>query len=172
MSFSFGDTMMKSILLIVVGIVIALSAGCARSTHPSDSALLQRFDTNEADLERLLTMLREDPKLQRVDDTWTNPSDPSSIGVSAERIATYRRLFAKLGIPRGFYAFHAPERFTFLASTFGLSVSGSAKGYAYLENKPVLIVSSLDTYWSSDNRSFTAYRHIKGNWYLYFDYEN
>ena len=122
--------MMKRILPVLAVVVLVLAGGCGRSSHPSDAVLLQRFNQNEADFERLLTMLREDRQLQRVDDNWTRPSDPNSIGVSPERIAEYRRLFAKLGIPRGFYAFHDPERFTFLASTFGLSVSGSAKGYA------------------------------------------
>ena len=85
---------------------------------------------NEAEFERLLTMIRADKKLERVDDTWTRPEDPSTIGLTPARMRSYRKLFSTLGIPRGFYAFHDPERFTFLASTRGLSVTGSAKGYA------------------------------------------
>ena len=92
--------------------------------------------------------------------------------MSQERIQDYRRLFAKLGIPRGFYAFHDPEEFIFTANTRGLSISGSAKGYAYLQKKPRLVVADLDSYWSEDGKSFTAYQHIKGKWYLYFDFED
>ena len=153
------------LLLLVLG-------GCGKSDHPKDDALISNFKRNELDFDRMVTMLREDKELERVDDTWTKPDDPASIGVTKERIDSYRALFSKLGIPRGFYAFHDPERFTLLASVHGLSISGSAKGYAYLVQKPDLVVGSLDEYWSPDGKSFTAYRHIKGNWYLYFDYED
>ena len=107
--------------------------GCG-SSHPGDLSLLDNFKKHEQDFNKLITMIRKDKKLQRIDDTWTNPTDPKSIGVSQARIREYRGMFSKLSIPRGFYAFLDPERFTFLASTQGLSVSGSAKGYAYLEN--------------------------------------
>ena len=60
----------------------------------------------------------------------------------------------------------------FHASTRGLAVSGSSKGYAYLLEKPKTLVDNLDEYWSKDNKSFTAFRQIEGNWYLYFDYED
>lgn len=163
---------MTRLRFLVLPLVLLIVAGCAESSHPTDDELLRNFTRHEADFERLLTMIRADRKLERVDDTWTRPDDPSSIGVTSERIKSYRRLFSTLGIPRGFYAFHDPERFTFLASTRGLSVTGSAKGYAFLAENPTLIVTNLDTHWSADGRSFTAYRHIKGSWYLYFDYED
>jgi len=146
--------------------------GCGEFDHPKDDTLLLNFTQNEVMFEQLVTMLREDKKLERVDDTWTKPDDPATIGVTKERVESYRALFSKLGIPRGFYAFHDPERFTLLASAHGLSVSGSAKGYAYMVQKPDLVVASLDDYWSADGSSFTAYRHTKGNWYLCFDYED
>jgi hypothetical protein len=51
-------------------------------------------------------MLRADKKLQRVDRGWTPPEDPSSIGISPERIAEYRQTFSKLGIPLAFMPSH------------------------------------------------------------------
>lgn len=154
-------------------LLLCFSLGsCGRAGHPSDADLLKNFTRNEAGFERLLTMIRADKSLQRVDDTWTRPEDPSSVGIGPDRIQAYRSLFATLGIPRGFYAWHDPENFTFLASTSGIGVSGSAKGYAYLSRRPDLVVPSLDGYQSPDGGSFTAYRHIKGNWYLYLDHED
>lgn len=147
-------------------------SGCGKDTHPTDAVLLENFAKHEAEFEQLLAMLRTDRTLERVDDNWTRPADPMTIGVTPERIAEYRQRFATLGIPRGFYAFHDPERFSLLATAFGLSVGGSAKGYAYLEHSPDLIIGDLDTYHSDDGRSFTAYRHIHGHWYLFFEYEN
>lgn len=163
---------MTHLRLVVLPLLLLLLGGCGKRSHPTDDALLRSFFIHEEDFDRLLAMLRADKKLERVDDTWTRPEDPSTIGVTPDRIRSYRSLFTMLGIPRGFYAFHDPEQFTFLASARGLSVSGSAKGYAYMTERPSLVVSNLDTYQSEDGRSFTAYRHIKGSWYLYFDYED
>ena len=163
---------MARLRCFILPLFLIVLGGCGESEHPKDDTLILNFKRNEVDFEHLLTMLREDKKLERVDDTWTKPDDPATIGVTKEQIKSYRALFSRLGIPRGFYAFHDPERFTLLASAYGLSVSGSAKGYAYLVQKPDLVVGNLDEYWPADGKSFTAYRHIKGNWYLYFDFED
>ncbi len=151
---------------------LLLTRGSRSESHPSDDVLLQEFAEHEAEFEKLVAMLRADKKLERVDEDWTRPGDPTSIGVMPARIREYRDLFSKLSIPRGFHAFHDPENFTFFASTQGLSVTGSAKGYAYLQKVPDLMVADLGAYWSADGKSFTAYRWIKGNWYLYFDHED
>lgn len=157
---------------LILALLFPLLAGCARNQHPSDDALLKNFSAHEPEFDGLLTMLRADKKLERVDVNWTRPDNPASAGVPPERIKVYREIFKKLNIPRGFDAYHDPERFTFLASASGLSIGGSGKGYAYLEERPELVVASLDNYRSPTGRSFTAYRHIKGNWYLFYDYED
>ncbi|MBK8047479.1 MAG: hypothetical protein IPK16_10355 [Anaerolineales bacterium] len=117
-----------SATILSVLLAIVLLAGCGPTTHPTDEQLLERFSQNEAGFDQLVTMLQEDPELRRVDDDWTDPADPSMIGVSEDRIVAYRARFKQLGIPRGFYAFHDPEDYTFVASALGLSVSGSSKG--------------------------------------------
>lgn len=170
--------------LLIVSIVPV--AGClwlawslmvpvADSRHLPDADLIRRFHEQRNDFELLLSMVQHDKGLQRVDDTWTSPERPSEIGVSADRIAEYRRLFARLGVPRGFDAFQASKRIIFLVSTQGLSVTGTAKGYAYLvapPESPELLLPSLDDCTQGRRESFTAYRHIQGGWYLYFDYED
>lgn len=152
--------------------VCLVLAGCGDRPHAKDQVMLDDFARHEKGFEELAAMLREDRKLIRVDKDWTDPADPATIGVSAERIAEYRRRFQALGIPRGFRAHHDPEAFTFIASAMGLGISGSGKGYAYLDSPPELIVSDLDSYRSPDGRSFLAYRPIKGKWYLFLDYED
>jgi len=161
---------MKTLKYIGLLLMLAIACGCG-SSHPSDASLLANFENHEEDFETLLNMLREDKKLRRVDEDWTDPDDLSMIGVSEGRIRDYRALFAKLRVPRGFCAHHGPEVFTLIASTYGLSVSGSSKGYEYREEAPDQVVADLDSYWSNGD-SFRAYRHIDGNWYLYFDFED
>jgi hypothetical protein len=163
---------MTRLRYLAIPFLLLIFTCCSKQSHPSDAALIQNFNQREAAFEGLLTMIRADQGLERVDNTWTRPGDPSTIGITPERIRSYRKLFSTLGIPRGFHASHNPERFTLVASARGLSVSGSGKGYVYTVEKPSSIVTNLDTYWPADGRSFTAYRHIKGNWYLYFDFED
>ena len=129
-------------------------------------------------------MFLEDKSLGRVGSNFTrtanffekcespNTWNGKEIEVSNERLKEYKKLFATIGLSAGIEGYCEKKMITFYASTQGLSISGSTKGYAYLVTPPKTLVDNLDNYWSSDNRSFTAFRHIEGNWYLYFDYED
>lgn len=117
-------------------------------------------------------MFLTDRGLGRVAYDFTRPENPGAIGISRERLGAYRRLFDKLDLSAGIEGYDEKDIVWFHASTYGLSVTGSGKGYAYVKERPKLVVGNLDTYWSADGRSFTAFRHIEGNWYLYFDYED
>lgn len=147
-------------------------AGCGDRPHPKDAEMLDNFSRHEMGFEELAAMVRADKALVRVDADWTDPADPSTVGVGPERIAEYRRRFKELKVSRGFRVVRSPETITFLANAIGLGISGSGKGYVYTEGAPDLVVKELDGYKSPDGRSFTAYRPIKGNWYLYYDFED
>lgn len=162
-------SLLRKLEILAIGLLLA---GCGDRPHAKDQEMLDHFARHEKGFEELAAMLRQDKQLVRVVKDWTEPTDPAAAGVSAGRIAEYRRRFQELGIPRGFRARHDPECFSFIASTVGLGISGSGKGYAYLEGIPDLIVKDLDTYKSPDGRSFLAYRPIKGNWYLFLDDED
>jgi len=77
-------------------------------------------------------MIAEDPKLVRLTPDFTRPEDPSSAGVSADRIAAYRRLCAKAGIAHGFSRYR--DAIEFIVHTRSLSISGSAEGFVYAED--------------------------------------
>lgn len=117
-------------------------------------------------------MFLEDKGLGRVAYDFTRPERPEEVGVTRERLADYRKLFGNLGLTAGVEGYDEKDMVWFHVSTYGLSVTGSSKGYAYLRERPKLVVDNLDTYWSRDGKSFTAFRHIEGDWYLYFDYED
>jgi hypothetical protein len=161
---------MKSLLCVFI--LSVLLTGCDNSAHPTDEVMRDNFKLHEAEFEKVISMLKIDQKLERIDDSWTLPDDPSSIGISPSRIADYRRIFADIKVPRGVIVYNKTGRVLFLASALGLGISGSEKGYAYLQEESDLIVPSLDGYESPDHRSFTAYRHLKDHWYLYLDYED
>jgi hypothetical protein len=137
--------------------------------HKSDEELIANFKTHEAEFNQLRDMIMADKYLYRVDYNWTKPEDPKTIGVSDERIATYRKMFVKLGIPRGFYFYPDSGEVKFLSSAQGLSVSGSSKSYVWLKQTPSGLVDSIDTHRTKPGATYPVYRHITGNWYLEFD---
>ncbi len=140
--------------------------------HRADAELIDNFRAHRAEFDRLLGMVHADEKLLRVDVDWTSPENPQEAGVSPERVEEYRRMFRKLGVRRGFNAFGGRDYVEFMTSAKGLSIGGSAKGYAYSTRRPELIVDDLDRHRARQTSSFTAYRHIEGDWYLFFNYED
>ncbi|MFZ2955684.1 MAG: hypothetical protein WA705_02155 [Candidatus Ozemobacteraceae bacterium] len=139
--------------------------------HHNDTKLIENFEMYKSEFEQLRRMISEDKDLERVDDTWVSPKNLEAIRISEERVAKYRNIFRKIGIPRGIAAYDLSRRsILFISSTQGLSVSGSAKGYAWLAEKPSNLHEDLDSQFSRMGRhEDAAYRHIEGNWYLYVE---
>jgi hypothetical protein len=160
------------LLVSLLLILSHLSACASGANHPADEALLSNFRSHRADFERLLQMFLADKGLGRVAPDFTRPDAPQSVGVAPERISEYRNLFKKLGLTAGIEGYEEKDHVWFHASTYGLAVTGSSKGYAHLKQRPALVVGSLDSYRHRDSRSFVVFRHIEGDWYLYFDYED
>lgn len=159
----------RSVLLTIMLLIFAPLNGCAYE-HPSDQALIENFQTHKTEFNQLLQMFLTDDALISVAFDWTDPKEPQTIGITQERLDAYRRLFRKLGLPKGISGYGGKNRILFFSSTRGLGVSGSGKGYAYVKEPPELVVDNLDNYKSKDGKSFTAYKHIEGNWYLFFDF--
>jgi hypothetical protein len=163
-------------------IVAFALTGCA--SDPTDDAMIKAFQENRQEFESLKAMVTHDKYLNRVDMDWTDPAVPSTVGVTSERIAEYRRIFQRLGITRGFQAYGDRTEIEFIAHAEGLSVSGHAKSYCWREFPPAETVNSIDAlrakkseeyqkYLDHKTSSFEehviAYRHIDGNWYLFYE---
>ena|SRR5436190_10901143 len=142
-----------------------------RPPHPTDAALRATFARHRLDFERLLGMFHGDAGLTRVGSGFTRPEDPSTVGVSAARLAEYHRLFGALGLADGIERGPGDEIW-FRASSSGLAISGSGKGFVWTRSSPDPLVDRLDGYRSADGRSFTAYSRIDGDWYLVYDFED
>ena len=162
----------------VVGLTacVALLAACAGCSlwagHPSDASLIQNFRSHRNEFDELLRMFLADEGLGRVAYDFTRPQNHEEVGVSRERLNAYREWFDELGLSAGVEGYGEKETVMFHASTRGLGVTGSSKGYAYLRERPALAVENLDAYRSPDGKSFTAFGHVEGGWYLYLDYED
>jgi hypothetical protein len=83
--------------------LLCLAACYGGGPKPTDAELLAGFRTHRLEIATLMKMMEEDRVLRRVDCNWTDPSNPLSAGISADRIAQYRRILFDIDCPRGFY---------------------------------------------------------------------
>lgn len=182
-SFLIAGSMKKLFKIYILVLLAFLSCACLTGGHLKDEKLIENFQSHKAEFNQLLQMFLADKKFGRVASDFTRPASvagkcesPNSRTETEageeQKLAEYRRLFSVLGLSAGIEGYCEKATVFFYASTQGLSVSGSTKGYAYLSKAPEKSVDNLDNYRSADNQSFTAFRHIEGNWYLYFDYED
>jgi len=141
------------------------------SAHPTDRAMLVQFQKQRATLDGLVRMIAEDANLVRLAPDFTRPEGPGSAGVSADRLAAYRRLCAEAGIAHGFS--HYGDAIEFIVHTQGLSISGSAKGFVYAANAAddaVVVEGDLDAAAASlQDKDVLLERKIDDNWWLILD---
>jgi hypothetical protein len=171
-----------NVQFIFAAIVVIGLSGCERD--PTDQSIIANFQKHREDFEKLTEMVIHDMKLKRLDMTWSAPADPSTIGITPERVAEYRRIFRELGIRRGFSAYGDRSIIHFVAHAEGLSVAGHAKSYTWCDSTPEELVDSIDRfriekseeyrqYLEHKTKSFqkhrNVFRHIEGNWYLEYD---
>jgi hypothetical protein len=150
---------------------VALFASCnfpdfSGQPHLPDEQLIENFKTHRAEFEKLVAMVLEDKSLTRVDEDWTQPENLANL-----RVAEYRQLFKVVGTPRGVSARLNRESIEFIASSQGWAVHGSSKGYLYSEKTPEYYgkpIDGLDEISLAERPYGSGYRHIEGNWYLYF----
>lgn len=160
--------------------------------HPLDDVMIRNFQSHRKEFETLLEMLKSDHEkgLRRVGDNWTRPEDPTSIGITKERLDEYRSLFRTLGLENGLSNSWDDQRvIEFMASSFGLLNRGSTKGFCWyaspLPTGDSRVVQDLDLYvaqkreqWRKSfeatgrtpSEHFTIYRHIEDHWYLYWEH--
>jgi hypothetical protein len=155
-----------AIVVVAWGALMSWAWTSGAIPHKSDEALIANFKAHEAQFNQLLEMVLADKGLRRIDDDWTDPKDPQTIGVSSERIAVYRKIFRTLDIPRGFSSYQGIVEF--ISSSQGLAVSGSSKCYTWLEKPPSNLVDNIETYRAKPGASYPVFRHVQGNWYLVF----
>ena len=78
----------------------------------------------------------------------------------------YVQLFRSLGLN---WAYSGAESLWLTVSTYGLSVSGSEKGYFYTSLLEPLDGTLVDNIEEAGGAQRPLYRHIENNWYLFYD---
>ncbi|QCK88059.1 hypothetical protein E8L99_21015 [Phreatobacter aquaticus] len=152
---------------LMLGQTRSLAAGA-----PSDAEMIDNLTKNREAFDELVAMVRADRRLERVDDTWTRPTNPATIGVTPERITLYRTKMAALGIARGFSAFRPDGAIFFLVYAEGTTVNGRGKSYVWSETgdfSESSMEADLDPLWATRRRRVYAFRKVDGPWFLHMN---
>ena len=163
-------------------IFVLFLLSCEKTHHPKDSELIANFQVHQEEFAELLQMFEEDKSLGRVSFDFTrlanffekcesqNSWNGKNIDISEGRLLEYKKLFSELKLEAGIEGYCEKDEIYFHASTIGLAVSGSSKGYVFMLKKPMSenVVESLDDYKPNGKESTLGYKHIEGNWYLYY----
>lgn len=165
-----------SILLVIL--IAGLLTSCSvqavtnrfAAKHPTDQAMLKNWRAHKNEFEHLRQMYSADKQLASVTATSAYPfHDAGEIGINANRLAEYRDYFQKLRLTNGIYGDDGKERVWFRASDQGFAMTATIKGYVFTKLKPEVLVEGLDNFRFKEGQGTQAYRHIEGDWYLYFE---
>jgi len=136
--------------------------------YPSDGILEQRFHSNKAEFDKLITMLKEDRDIVTLGFNYVFYKDESSRELSEERLNEYRKLFKELNLNSGIYRDNESSVRLIIFEKGWLT--NSEKSYLYSSIKPSEIVNSLDEIIKNDAGNHrAAYKKIQDNWYLYYE---
>ncbi len=152
-----------------------LPLGACSLVHASDTRMIAWFRRNQDLFDRLVEMARGEPVARRIaadfmkseSDTFDYPQVPE--GFTIERWDEYQTHFTKLRLGEGI-EFWNRDAVSFYATSFGIVVSGSTKGYVWSLHPPRPLVDSLDPPLPKEGElpgdDYAAYRAIDGHWYL------
>lgn len=151
--------------LILIAFWFLLGEISCSHPHPRDSELIDKFIAEEPTFGELASMVRED--LAKSGRGLLLRRGEHSPALSVARNREYDELLNRLsGLLLSSWE---SDRLVIWVSTRGLSITGSSKGFETLQNKPELLVDDLDHYRHPVFESYRAYRHLKGDWYLFLD---
>lgn len=135
--------------------------------HPNDEELLATFDEQRPVLEELARMIREDKVLFVVDPTWTSPENVEDFGISAERIAEYREMLARIGPHTTIRSSDKGKTIRLIVNSRGSMFGGSSRGYYYDSEPPRGTLHDDGWYREVVAGDRIALKPIEDDWYLY-----
>jgi hypothetical protein len=141
------------------------------SAAPSDETLMETFGQHQDGFETLVSMFTEDIALEKAARNYTRPSNIHELGVSSQRMRSYRDLLRELDL---LSIERSQEAILLTAYAGGASPdSGVYKGYAYFPNGVServchSVVDDLDNLRWRPHQVTSACRRIDKNWFLWF----
>jgi hypothetical protein len=149
---------------------------------PADAKLTHIYLKNEDSFNKLVEMSNADSNVVRIASdftrlrtNWAWPRPESELGFTNKRSSEYRSLLGALRLESGISRETSSNQIIilFISSSKGMTFCGSSKGFAYSADPLSPIFESLDQEESlnpQNHKRGIAFRRIKENWYLYFDW--
>ena len=125
--------------------------------------MIEHFSRNEREFMQLAEMFQEDRDLLWLcadgRDVWPNERTKPT----PERFQRYTALFESTGVKFGLSRRFLADGQIWFRYWAVRGMGNLEKGYAIVPSPPKPLVDSLD-----EPQQPTAYRHLSGNWYLYY----
>jgi hypothetical protein len=161
-----------SLLIVIGGIVIALKP------HNSDLVMTLLFYKDKNELNELVEMFNKDTQIGSITGNYVSLSDFSIYPqptkenlISDSRHKAYLDLLKEIGFSADIERdFNNKKLIRIKAEYYSEEPDGdgayftSSKGYAYCPTEPSPIVS-----WFSNDSSDYSYKHLSGNWYIFYE---
>ncbi|MFQ5398279.1 MAG: hypothetical protein ACE5E7_01640 [Anaerolineae bacterium] len=150
------------IFCLIAFIVLSFSLGYA---HPTDEEMIANYAEHKPDFEQLALTLTTETEIRIIfpkDGKCQFEKRKLNDDELSEKCNQYIRAFNLLGLD---WTYSGDEPIWLPVSSSGLSVSGSSKGYFFSSIPPKRIVSNTDNW----NGFSIVYRHIEGNWYIFYE---
>ena len=144
---------------------------------PSDEQMMTNFQQHRPTFNQLIQMVQADKEGIHIDTAAMLPMNTQAPSIPLDRINTYRRLMKTVGLARWLTADAKATDVEMAYYANGSAISSDVdKGYVYLTQPPTPLMRTLDQYGTDGDGSgrdteVLAYRHIQGDWYLYYRYE-
>jgi hypothetical protein len=161
-----------SLLIVIGGIINALKP------HNSDLVMTVLFYKNSSKLNELVEMFNKDGQIGGIIGNHVSPSDTSiyptptkEILISNSRHRAYLDLLEEIGFSANIARdFNNKNLIQITATNHSEEPDGddayftSSKGYAYCLTEPTPIIG-----WFSNDNSGYSYKHLSGNWYIFYE---
>ena len=154
----------------------AICISCSSKPIPSDTTLIDNYKMNKSSFSELLEIYKLNPSLREVSIEALKSDNPDRLGIRKPDIKKYCKLFEQLGV-QILLKWSSREIRIIIYDFHPFPPGGTYKGYAFLNDPPDDQVEDLDLFWNNKKqqetiKTFTVYRPIEGNWYLFFDFED
>ncbi len=172
----------KWVAILCLAITSIVMIGCDDRHHNPDDVMVENFHQHKEDFEALMKLATSDPELIEYLKKYPTPKvadDSETTGTLKQQLTIYRRLLRNCGVTR-VHEYNSTDEYPsfrgvhFDATATGYSFGGAYKSYVYCDPPPdsKYIVPSIDEYTSPNHESYQIYRHIEGNWYLWYYFDD
>ena len=136
---------------------------------PSDSTMMKRFRAHQPELEAVAESVNKDVESGNLPKSFllSYRSDRDGWNLTPKQLMKYRPLLARCCPDCNLFRDEGSGAVMFLASSLGVMLKGSYKGFAYSRVSPKSVFPALDGGLPPEDCKF-HFRPITDHWYLYY----